>query len=162
MGLGYEYGSGWTARISLRTGCGAHSVLSRVHRWIVTIKIAKPCARWRKPPTSKTFQPIKKSSNNQATEKETARKSDSAKPKLSTSLDAEKGTKQSRDKAPLSASDSKATGITEGVKRIEPEGLRRQTARVSTLRPRTNCKRGKTGRVCCPLSECKRLMLYFI
>ena len=82
------------------------------------------------------------------------RKSKGAKQAVSTSLDEEKRAKQSRYKAPLRAR--------EGVKRIDPGALRNQKARVSTLRPRINCKRGKTGRNCCPLPQCKSLMSYFI
>ncbi|CAD6577670.1 MAG: hypothetical protein ASARMPRED_008361 [Alectoria sarmentosa] len=88
------------------------------------------------------------SSRNKATnkprKKKLGRKSKGAKKTASTSLDDGTCAKQSRIRAPLSASNSTAMGISKGVKRIDPEALRRQEARVGTLRPRINCKRGKT------------------
>lgn len=73
-----------------------------------------------------------------------ARRSKSAKQMVLTSLGDGTNTKQSGSKAPLSAGNSKAAGITKGVKRIDPEPLRKQKARASTLRSRSSCKRGKT------------------
>ena len=80
-----------------------------------------------------------------------ARRSKSAKQTVLTSLGDGVNKKQSRRKAPLSAGNSKAAGTTKGVKQIDPEALRKQKARVSTLRPRSSCKRGKTGKKSCPL-----------
>ncbi len=79
-----------------------------------------------------------------------ARRSKSAKQMVFTSL-GDGNTKQSRSKALLSAGNSKPGGTTKGVKQIDPEALRKQKARVSTLRSRSSCKRGKTGKNCCPL-----------
>ena len=80
-----------------------------------------------------------------------ARRSKSAKQKVLTSLGDGKNTKQSRSKALISAGNSKAAGTAKGVKQIDPEPLRKQNACVRTLRPRSSCKRGKTGKHCCPL-----------
>ena len=113
-------------------------------------------------PDHQSSKPPRNKATNKPRKRKLGRKSKSAIQTVSTSLDDEKCAKHSRIKAPLSASDSKAMGISKGVKRIDPEALRRQKARVSTLRPRINCKRGKTGRSCCPLPQCKSLMLYSI
>ncbi len=77
-----------------------------------------------------------------------ARRSKSAKQLVLTSLGNGTNTKQSRSKALPSAGNSKAAGTTKGVKQIDPEALRKQKARVSTLRPRSSCKRGETGKNC--------------
>lgn len=114
------------------------------------------------PDHHQSSNPPRNKATNKPRKRKLGRKSKSAKQTVSTSLDDEKCAKQSRVKAPLSASDSKAMGISKGVKRIDAEALRRQKARVSTLRSRVNCKRGKTGRSCFPLPQCKGLMLYFI
>ena len=79
-----------------------------------------------------------------------ARRSKSAKQTVLTSLGDGTNTKQSRSKALLSAGNSKAAGTTKGVKQINPEALRKQKARVNSLRPRSSCKRGQTGKSCCP------------
>ena len=114
------------------------------------------------PDDHQSFKLPRNKATNKPRKRKLGRKSKGAKQIASTSLDKEKRAKQSRNKAPLSASDSKAMGISKGVKRIDPDALRRQKARVSTLRPRINCKRGKTGKNCCPLPQCKSLMSYFI
>ncbi len=80
-----------------------------------------------------------------------ARRSKSAKQMVLTSLGDGINTKQSRSKALLSAGNSNPGGTTKGVKQIDPEALRKQKARVSTLRSRSSCKRGKSGKNCCPL-----------
>ena len=79
-----------------------------------------------------------------------ARRSKSAKQIVLTSLGDGINTNQSRSKALLSVGNSKAAGTTKGVKQIDPEALRKQKARVGTLRRRSSCKRGKTGKNCCP------------
>lgn len=75
-----------------------------------------------------------------------ARRSKSAKQTVLTSLGDRINKKQSRSKALLCAGNSKAAGTSKGVKQIDPEALRKQKSRVSTLRPRSSCRRGKTGK----------------
>lgn len=95
------------------------------------------------PDHHQSSKPPRNKATNKPRKRKLGRKSKSAKQTVSTSLDDEKCAKQSRNKVPLSASDSKAMGISKGVKRIDPEAIRRQKARVSTLRPTINCKRGQ-------------------
>lgn len=69
------------------------------------------------------------------------RKSKSAKKMVLSSLGDETKTKQSENVALLSAGNSKA------VRKVDPKALRKQKERVRTLRPRSSCKRGETGKI---------------
>ena len=76
-----------------------------------------------------------------------ARKSKSAKQMVSITLDDGIKTQESRSKALLSTGNVNAANR---VERIAQKALRKQKARVSTLRPRSSCKRGETGKNRCP------------
>lgn len=102
-------------------------------------------------PTERNSKKPKKRATTVPQKAKPARRSKSAIQMALASLGDGTNTKQSRSKALLSAGDSKPAGTTKGGKRFDPETLRKQKARVSTLRPRSSCKRGDTGKNCRPL-----------